>query len=231
MTMIVFDRIIEYGIIFLIVFTPLAFGSVHPWAYSTMELTICFLVMIWALKQIIKILGLCSAPACRTGREYTSTGRNSKSTINNQQSSIYNRFGLVKTPMNIPIVLFIGLVVFQLTPLPSGILQFLSPNTHDLYRMTLPGEPAVSRTGMQNQKDAFSDKFHSGELSTVIQQTINNLPSQIPGPDRRADRTRAGRNPQPESPQRRTGKLRNSPPRLTGKLQTWMPISIYSLFY
>ena len=133
MTMIVFDRIIEYGIMFLIVFTPLVFGSVHPWAYSTMELTICFLVMIWALKQIIKILGLCSVPTCRTGREYTSTGRNSKlvrtcisgfarSTINNQQSSICNRFGLVKTPVNIPIVLFIGLVDFpDGTPLPSGI--------------------------------------------------------------------------------------------------------------
>ena len=103
----------------------------------------------------------------------------------------------------------------------------LSPNTHDLYRMTLPGKPAVSRTGMQNQKDAFSDKSNSGyqhstdqtlenlnhQPSTINlqsedrnqtssinnqQSTISNLPSQIPGPDRRADRTRAGRNPQPE---------------------------------
>ncbi len=160
--MTIFNRIIEYGIIFLIVFTPLAFGSVHPWAYSTMELTICFLVIIWALKQIISTF-------------------NPQSAINNHQSSILNRFGLVKTPMNIPIVLFIGLAVFQLIPLPSGILKSLSPNTHNLYRMTLPGEPAVSRTGMQNQKDAFSDEFHSGYQHSTDQtlENSNHQPSTI----------------------------------------------------
>ena len=240
MTMIVFDRIIEYGIIFLIVFTPLAFGSVHPWAYSTMELIICFLVMIWALKQIVNIL--------------------KPESVNRNRNLPINRFGLVKPPINIPIVLFIGLVVFQLIPLSSGILKALSPNTHNLYRMTLPGEPAVSRTGMQNQKASFSDKSHSGyqhsadqtlensnhqpstinlqsgegnQKSSIINQqsTISNLPSQI-------------RNPQSELPARpvRTaqpaGQTPNSLPdpserhsradkRQAGKLQTWMPISIY----
>jgi O-antigen ligase len=228
MTMIVFDRIIEYGIIFLIVFTPLAFGSVHPWAYSTMELTIYFLVMIWALKQIIKVLGLCSAPACRTGREYASTGRNSKlvrtgisggSSINNQQSSIYNRFGLVKTPMNIPIVLFIGLVVFQLIPLPSGILKSLSPNTHNFYRMALPGWPndnvVRQNSELSNSQPATRNSHQQSEegnqkLSIINQQsTISNLPSQIS-------------NPQPEISAEADGQTQNA------KLQTWLPISIYT---
>ena len=30
------DRIITGGILFLVLCTPFAFGSVHPWAYSTM---------------------------------------------------------------------------------------------------------------------------------------------------------------------------------------------------
>ena len=31
------DKIIFYGIILLLVFAPLAFGSVHVWAYSIIE--------------------------------------------------------------------------------------------------------------------------------------------------------------------------------------------------
>lgn len=189
---VIFDRIIEYGILFLIVFTPLAFGSVHPWAYSTMELTICFLVMIWVFKQIISTF-------------------NPESAINNHQSSILNRFGLVKTPMNIPIVLFIGLVVFQLIPLPSGILKSLSPNTHNLYRMTLPGEPAVSRTGMQNQKDAFSDKSNSGYQYSTDQtlENSNHQPSTI--------------NLQSEERNQKSSIINHQFAK-----QSWFPISIYT---
>jgi hypothetical protein len=34
------DRLVLGGILFLIFFTPLAFGSVHPWDYITMEVII-----------------------------------------------------------------------------------------------------------------------------------------------------------------------------------------------
>jgi O-antigen ligase len=44
------DRIMDAGLLFLIVFTPLAFGSVHVWAYSLMELTVFSLLIVWALK-------------------------------------------------------------------------------------------------------------------------------------------------------------------------------------
>jgi hypothetical protein len=33
-------RLVLGGILFLIFFTPLAFGSVHPWDYITMEVII-----------------------------------------------------------------------------------------------------------------------------------------------------------------------------------------------
>ena len=101
--LIVFDRIIEYGIIFLIVFTPLAMGTVLPRSYTTMGLIICFLVIICIIKLIfIKI------------RRNSTT---LKPQSNNYQSSfVINRFGLTKT-LNIPIILFIGLIVFQLIPL------------------------------------------------------------------------------------------------------------------
>src|SRR5271166_4769037 len=35
------------GIIFLAVFTPLAFGAVHPWAYKTGEATAFALLLLW----------------------------------------------------------------------------------------------------------------------------------------------------------------------------------------
>lgn len=44
--------IIEGGLIFLLIFTPLAFGAVHTWAYSLMELTILFMVVAWFIKMI-----------------------------------------------------------------------------------------------------------------------------------------------------------------------------------
>ncbi len=158
------NRIIEWGIIFLIVFTPLAFGTVHPWAYTVMELTICFLIIIWILKLIIINIKKTST-TCRTpiaslhrigesrgsrgtmrkqgmGAKHTSPGSFPQS-LNSSipLSSIVNRFGFIKTPLIIPIMLFVGLVLFQLAPLPPGVLKFLSPNTYQLYKTT-PIAPA-----------------------------------------------------------------------------------------
>ena len=47
------DRIITGGILFLVLCTPFAFGSVHPWAYSTMEAVIFSLVIVWMAKVAI----------------------------------------------------------------------------------------------------------------------------------------------------------------------------------
>ncbi len=49
----IIERIIHFGLIFLIVFTPLAFGSVHIWAYTIMELIVFSLLILWAIKQLI----------------------------------------------------------------------------------------------------------------------------------------------------------------------------------
>ncbi len=40
-------RIVTGGILFLILFTPLAFGAVHSWAFSLLEVVIFLLVMVW----------------------------------------------------------------------------------------------------------------------------------------------------------------------------------------
>ena len=47
------DRLVLGGLLFLILFTPLAFGSVHPWATMTMEATIFLLVIVWMAKLLL----------------------------------------------------------------------------------------------------------------------------------------------------------------------------------
>lgn len=117
------NKTIEFGLIFLIIFTPLAFGTVHVWPYSLMELTVCFLVIISILKSMLI--------------------QNSESKILHNQSAIATPLPTSPYPLPtafflLPIVLFIFLILFQLLPLPPKVLKFISPNTYNLYKLTLP---------------------------------------------------------------------------------------------
>jgi hypothetical protein len=47
------DRIIFYGIVFLLVFAPLAFGSVHVWAYSVIEAGVFLLMGLWFFDRLV----------------------------------------------------------------------------------------------------------------------------------------------------------------------------------
>ncbi len=50
----ILDGIIEGGVLFLIVFSPLAFGSVQVWAQTVIELIIFLMLTSWILKIIIQ---------------------------------------------------------------------------------------------------------------------------------------------------------------------------------
>ena len=54
--------IIEFGLLFLILFTPLAFGSVYVWAYSITELTVFSLLIVMVLKKSLIQNGKVSFP-------------------------------------------------------------------------------------------------------------------------------------------------------------------------
>ena len=91
------ERLIKWGIIFLIVFTPLAFGTVHLRPITLMELIVLFLTLIWLIKLTVQ-------------------------------------FKIVKTPLNLPIIIFLFLIVSQILPLPFSLIKLLSPNTCVLYK-------------------------------------------------------------------------------------------------
>ncbi len=47
------DKIIFYGILLLLIFAPMAFGSVHVWAYSVIEIGVFLLMGLWFFDRMI----------------------------------------------------------------------------------------------------------------------------------------------------------------------------------
>ncbi len=114
-----FDRLMKILLIALILFTPVAFGSMELWAFSLMELGILFIIVLWAIQTGILRL---RAPE-----------KSLQSAVRRPHSAL-------------PIVLlalFLLLILFQLVPLPPGILKILSPKTFAI-RSALNLEPSTS---------------------------------------------------------------------------------------
>ena len=99
----VHKRIIEAGLILLLIFSTLAFGSVELWAYTAIELIVLLLVTFTVLRAIPIF----------------------KSSIPNPQSAI-------KYPITL-ISIFVILIFLQTIPLPSEIIRIISPKTYNLY--------------------------------------------------------------------------------------------------
>ena len=111
MTNIWCDRIVTAGTLLLVLLTPLAFGSVHPWASSLVESVIFLLVVLWMGK-----LAFLSAHRCRL------------------------QFVAFKN-LAVPLAGFAGFVLLQLLPLPPVLLRAFSPSTYEVYTRSLPGWP------------------------------------------------------------------------------------------
>ena len=92
------DKVIFYGIIVLLIFAPLAFGSVHVWAYSIIELGVFSLLALWFADRLF--------------------------------FSGYEKLFWVKTPLNLILILFLGLIGLQLVPLPASVVALISPHTY-----------------------------------------------------------------------------------------------------
>jgi O-antigen ligase len=129
------DRIVMAGILSLLVFSPLAIGSVNPWAYCTVEATIFFLVVVWMARLAIE--------------------------------GELRSFSGLRTVL-IPAALFIGLIFFQLLPLPPAIQGVLSPSTYRLYETTLPGWPGRNSGGEREVGPGGQLNPGSGKLTQAV---------------------------------------------------------------
>jgi len=104
--------IIEAGLILLIIFAPLAFGAVEVWAYSIIIFMAVFLTLIWFIKLWLK---------------------NRIESNRKKKEPFKFRISYLKTPLNLPIIIFIVLIIIQLIPFPASIVRFISPNTYKIY--------------------------------------------------------------------------------------------------
>ncbi|NWF76757.1 MAG: O-antigen ligase family protein [Nitrospirae bacterium] len=96
------ESVIFHIYLFLIIFSPIAFGTVEPWSLGIM-VSLTILALILHLYR------------CK---------------IEN------NRF-LYSIPGIIPLIIFLAYIFFQVIPLPSDIIRFISPETYNIYKDTV----------------------------------------------------------------------------------------------
>jgi len=118
------DAAIEKGIVFLLIFTPLAFGTVQHWSVAVMEIFAFSILFIQLLSKHAGKLYGDNAPAFGTP-SYLKRGKGE-----------LLRCGLAGLPAYLlfPFSAFILLVLFQLLPLPEGLLRVVSPLSLATYK-------------------------------------------------------------------------------------------------
>ncbi|MBP1708463.1 MAG: rane protein of unknown function [Deltaproteobacteria bacterium] len=121
--MIILDHTIKLILIFLLVFTPLAWGSMDLWASSVMELGILLIIVLWGLQLMMK-------------------------STSNQGRTPGTRSMVIERQWAFPAVLlavFVGLVIFQTVNLPSMLIQIVSAKTVELRSQLQVSSEQVSR--------------------------------------------------------------------------------------
>lgn len=117
----ILNKIIEWGIIFLIIFTPLAFGSVEIWSKEIIKIIIFIITASWLLKKV----WLKKQKESSNAQGYKSDRKPGRK--------------VTRTGLEIAAILFVMLILFQLIPFPPSTLKILSPQSYELYKATLPG--------------------------------------------------------------------------------------------
>jgi len=85
---------------FLLVFTPLAFGTTEPWSYAVMEILTAIALLAFFIFTI------------------------------KHNGPVYQVPGMV------PLLVFLGYILFQLVPLPPALVAFLSPKAFEIHTVT-----------------------------------------------------------------------------------------------
>jgi O-antigen ligase len=104
------DHFIKLILIFLLVFTPLAWGSMDLWASSVMELGVLLIIVLWAIQLM-------------TGSP-SSHGRTP-----GIRGAVMDQQWVFPAAL---LTVFVGLVIFQMVNLPSMLIQIVSPKTVEL---------------------------------------------------------------------------------------------------
>ena len=147
------ERFTLWSIVALLIFTPLAFGAVHPWAYIVMESVIFLAVGGWLISH--------------------------RWNLQPRSETLLAPLSASVRRLVLPLVLFLGFLFFQLLPLPPLVLQTLSPATYDLYVRTLPGWPeTVPHAGLTHQTeqaDLAKQAHNNAPAVWTVLQTLDEV--------------------------------------------------------
>lgn len=108
-----FDLGAAGGLVALLALAPLAFGAVHQWAYTPLEIAAYGLVILWMMRLWLEGARPVRMAIARPG------------------------FARIARPA----LLFALLIGVQLLPLPPALLQAVSPATYRLYHESFPNWP------------------------------------------------------------------------------------------
>ncbi|MBD3307082.1 hypothetical protein GF339_11720 [candidate division KSB3 bacterium] len=155
-----YEKIIEAGLIFLLIYTPLAFGGVSPRATTVMEIVIGGLLLVWLTKML-------AARRQQQAHSHVLTRQNSA-------------LQLVVPSVALLLGLFMLLVVLQRVPLPRWLVHLVSPSTFRAYneaaRLTDSALPAWLPLTIRSQAtdQALAVLWAYGAVFLLI---LNNLRS------------------------------------------------------
>ena len=126
---------IKFILIFLLAFTPIVFGAADLWAFSVMELGILLMIILWTIQK--SVLPPQSAfPSCAKASEGERNPWPPKLSERRRPHSAISLNSELRTSNSpfcfILLSLFLLLVLFQMIPLPSGVVKIISPKTFTL---------------------------------------------------------------------------------------------------
>ena len=118
-------KIIFSIFICILLFSPLAFGTVESWSLTIMETLIFLALFLLVFRKVQR-----------------------------KETSLYEIPGIV------PLICLMAYMLFQLVPLPSGIMKIISPETYALYKETLSfDKPILWMSISINHKATIAEFF------------------------------------------------------------------------
>lgn len=109
------EKVVVGGLFFILVGTSLAFGSVHTITYGAIQTLVFFNFFLWGIRGLLI--------------------RSSLHRLNSAEKQ--NGTFFLRYPFFLPFAIWIGLVLFQLVPLRTGWLGFISQETLRIYQALL----------------------------------------------------------------------------------------------
>jgi len=109
-------KLIDGGLLFILLAAPLAFGSVHALAYQGIQLLTLFIFLLWVIRERVIHSYL---------QRFTAFANHPFHTL------------LHRHPFVLPYLVWMGLVLAQMIPLPSELQRMLSKESYEIYSIAL----------------------------------------------------------------------------------------------